>query len=232
MPNPHSNKPLAATTVAESKLAVSWYVGGRDSDAAMIFMDDLAKRLANRVQLTSDGHKAYLEAVEGAFGSDIDYAMLVKVYGPAPESQRRYSPAECIGAVKHRVEGNPDPKHVSTSYAAPRSRSRERVRRDLSITPGQQELRRGNHGHQVAVADKERVDERRLQGAEQRHRIEIRVVGLISRQHQFLCLARRHSGDSPPNRVDIGLLTGRAHGIQRRGRWIRGHKLDCGREKA
>ncbi len=83
----------------------------------MIFMDDLAKRLANRVQLTSDGHKAYLEAVEGAFGSNIDYAMLVKVDGPAPEGQRRYSPARCIGAVKHRVEGNPDPKHVSTSYA-------------------------------------------------------------------------------------------------------------------
>ena len=102
---------------AQSKLAISWYVGGRDSEAAMIFMDDLAKRLANRVQLTSDGHKAYLEAVEGAFGSDIDYAMLVKVYGPAPEGQRRYSPAECVGAVKHRVEGNPDPKHVSTSYA-------------------------------------------------------------------------------------------------------------------
>jgi hypothetical protein len=66
---------------------VSWYVGGRDSDAAMVFMDDLAKRLANRVQLTSDGHKAYLEAVEGAFGGDIDYAMLVKVFGPAPEGQ-------------------------------------------------------------------------------------------------------------------------------------------------
>ena len=95
---------------AQSKLAVSWYVGGRDSDAAMIFMDDLAKRLANRVQLTSDGHKAYLEAVEGAFGSNIDYAMLVKVYGPEPEGQRRYSPSECIGAVKHRIEGNPDPK--------------------------------------------------------------------------------------------------------------------------
>jgi hypothetical protein len=91
---------------AESKLAVSWYVGGRDSEAAMIFMDDLAKRLANRVQLTSDGHKAYLEAVEGAFGSDFDYAMLVKVYGPALGGQRRYSPAECIGAVKHPVEGN------------------------------------------------------------------------------------------------------------------------------
>jgi hypothetical protein len=102
---------------AQSKLAVSWYIGGRDSEAAMIFMDDLAKRLANRAQLTSNGPRAYLEAVEGAFGSNIDYAMLVKVDGPAPEGQRRYSPARCIGAVKHRVEGNPDPKHVSTSYA-------------------------------------------------------------------------------------------------------------------
>lgn len=102
---------------ADTKLIPSWHVGGRDSDEAMIFMDDLASRLANRVQLTSDGHKAYLEAVEGAFGADVDYAMLVKMYGPAPEGQRRYSPAECIGAVKHRIEGDPDPKHVSTSYA-------------------------------------------------------------------------------------------------------------------
>ena len=84
---------------ADTKLIPSWFVGGRDSDAAMIFMDDLASRLANRVQLTSDGHKAYLEAVEGAFGSDIDYAMLVKLYGPSGESEKRYSPAECIGAV-------------------------------------------------------------------------------------------------------------------------------------
>jgi IS1 family transposase len=102
---------------ADTKLIPSWFVGGRDSDAAMIFMEDLASRLANRVQLTSDGHKAYLEAVEGAFGSDIDYAMLVKVYGPSLEGEKRYSPAECIGAVKHRVEGNPDPKYVSTSYS-------------------------------------------------------------------------------------------------------------------
>lgn len=80
-------------------------------------MDDLAQRLANRVQLTSDGHRAYLEAVEGAFGSDVDYAMLVKIYGAAPEGEKRYSPAECIGAVKHRIEGNPDPKHISTSYS-------------------------------------------------------------------------------------------------------------------
>jgi hypothetical protein len=81
-------------------------------------MDDLRSRLASRVQLTSDGHKAYLEAIEGAFGSDIDYAMLVKLYGTAPESAKgRYSPAECVGARKTRIEGDPDPKHVSTSYA-------------------------------------------------------------------------------------------------------------------
>lgn len=103
---------------ADSKLIVSWLVGGRDSEYALAFMDDLASRLANRVQLTSDGHKAYLEAVEGAFGGDVDYAMLVKLYGTAPESARgRYSPAECIGARKERIEGSPDPKHVSTSYA-------------------------------------------------------------------------------------------------------------------
>src|ERR1700675_1521119 len=96
---------------ADTKLIPSWFVGGRDSDAAIIFMDDLRSRLANRVQLTSDGHKAYLEAVEGAFGGDVDYAMLVKLYGAAPESMKgRYSPAECIGAHKQPIEGNPDPK--------------------------------------------------------------------------------------------------------------------------
>lgn len=103
---------------ADTKLVMSWLVGSRDSDYAMGFMDDLAKRLANRVQLTSDGHRAYLEAVEGAFGGDIDYAMLVKIYGNSPESAKgRYSPAECTGSKKVRVEGSPDPKHVSTSFA-------------------------------------------------------------------------------------------------------------------
>src|SRR5215831_12453441 len=86
---------------ADTKLLVSWLVGGRDSEYAIAFMDDLRSRLANRVQLTSDGHRAYLEAVEGAFGGDIDYAQLVKIYGAAPESAKgRYSPAECTGAVK------------------------------------------------------------------------------------------------------------------------------------
>jgi len=102
----------------DNKLMISWLVGGRDGDYAMAFMDDLRSRLANRVQLTSDGHKAYLEAVEGAFGGDVDYAQLVKIYGASPESAKgRYSPAECTGAVKTPIEGNPDPKHISTSFA-------------------------------------------------------------------------------------------------------------------
>ena len=77
----------------------------------------LRSRLANRVQLTSDGHRAYLEAVEGAFGGDVDYAQLVKLYGESPEAEKRYSPAVCTGARKSRIEGNPDPKHISTSFA-------------------------------------------------------------------------------------------------------------------
>jgi IS1 family transposase len=103
---------------ADSKMILSYLVGGRDAEYAMWFMDDLASRLANRVQLTSDGHRTYLEAVEGAFGCDVDYAQLVKLYGGegglGPE--RRYSPAECTGTRKRRVEGNPDERHVSTSY--------------------------------------------------------------------------------------------------------------------
>lgn len=103
---------------ADTKLIPSWYVGERDGAAGHVFVRDLAERLANRVQLTSDGHKVYLDAVERAFGSDIDYAMLVKHYGPAPEGpQRRYSPAECLGTTVGTVTGKPDPKHISTSYA-------------------------------------------------------------------------------------------------------------------
>lgn len=103
---------------ADSKLIVSWEVGDRTSATAIEFMDDLRDRLANRVQLTTDGHKAYLEAVEGAFGGDVDYAQLVKLYGPTEGkgSEKRYSPAECTGVRKRKVEGSPDPKDVSTSY--------------------------------------------------------------------------------------------------------------------
>lgn len=102
---------------ADSKLAISWLVGGRDADYANVFIDDLASRLSTRVQLTSDGHKSYLEAVETAFGADVDYAQLVKIYGTAPENLRgRYSPAECTGIKKTVIEGEPDEKHISTSY--------------------------------------------------------------------------------------------------------------------
>jgi IS1 family transposase/lambda repressor-like predicted transcriptional regulator len=106
---------------ASSKLLVSYMVGGRDSEYALALMDDLRGRLANRVQLTTDGHKAYLQAVEEAFGADIDYAMLVKLYGAGPATTddaagRRYSPAECVGTRKEKITGNPDPKHISTSY--------------------------------------------------------------------------------------------------------------------
>jgi IS1 family transposase len=136
---------------AETKLIPSWFVGGRDSDAAMIFMEDLASRLANRVQLTSDGHKAYLEAVEGAFGSDIDYAMMVKIYGPSGEGEKRYSPAECIGAIKHRIEGNPDPKYVSTSYSERSNLSvRMHTRRFTRLTNAFSK-KVENHAHSVAL---------------------------------------------------------------------------------
>jgi IS1 family transposase len=110
---------LWIATDADTKLVPSWFVGSREVDSAIIFMEDLASRLANRVQLTSDGHRPYFEAVEGAFGADIDYAMLVKIDG-TPDTrtpERRYAPAECIGCQKQRVQGEPDPKHISTSFA-------------------------------------------------------------------------------------------------------------------
>jgi IS1 family transposase len=101
---------------ADTKLLVSWYLGSRDLDAAMAFTHDLESRLANRVQITSDGHRPYLTAVEAAFADQVDYAMLVKIYGADPQAETRYSPAKCIGAEKKPKIGSPDPKHISTSY--------------------------------------------------------------------------------------------------------------------
>lgn len=101
---------------ADTKLAPCWILGRRDADTAKEFMENLAGRLSNRVQLTTDGHKVYLDAVKGAFGSDIDYGMLVKTYGNTSEGEKRYSPAQCTGAKKGRVTGHPDKAHISTSY--------------------------------------------------------------------------------------------------------------------
>ena len=101
---------------ADSKLIVSWLVGPRDGGSAYTFMTDVASRLRNRVQLTTDGHKPYLNAVEDAFGNDIDYAMLQKIYGASPEAERRYSPASIQGTQTEVITGSPNPKHISTSY--------------------------------------------------------------------------------------------------------------------
>lgn len=102
---------------ADTKLIMSWLVGDRSGDTAKVFISDLASRLLTRVQLTSDGHKSYLQAVDQAFGGDIDYAMLVKHYGEAAEPAGRYSPGICTGIDKEAISGDPDPDHVSTSYA-------------------------------------------------------------------------------------------------------------------
>lgn len=101
---------------ADTKLVPSWLVGKRDAGCAYEFMTDLASRLRNRVQLTTDGHKAYLEAVDVAFANQIDYAMLIKLYGVEPTDEGRYSPPKCTGTKTRTVSGNPDPAHISTSY--------------------------------------------------------------------------------------------------------------------
>lgn len=102
---------------ADTKLILSWRVGGRTAWHAQHFMYDLRERLANRVQLTTDGHRVYLDAVDLAFGNDVDYAMLVKLYGAEPrDKESRYSPAVCIGCREIAVTGNPDPQHISTSF--------------------------------------------------------------------------------------------------------------------
>lgn len=106
-------------TDADTKLVPCWYVGGRGSDSALMFLDDLASRLANRVQLSSDQHHAYANAVEEAFGADVDYGQIVKIFGQPKGSIKgqQYVAPICIGTRKSAIEGRPDPKHISTSFA-------------------------------------------------------------------------------------------------------------------
>ena len=137
---------------AESKLIPTFYVGKRDAVSARMFLHDVAERLAHRVQLTTDGLKAYLEAVQGAFGSEIDFAMLVKLYGqPKDTPERVYSPPICTGTRRRRIMGNPDRNLISTSYAERQNLTMRMSMRRFTRLTNAFSKKFANHAHALAI---------------------------------------------------------------------------------